>query len=388
MPAKNTVDFHKEKKKATARKVYRKLRIPAIFVAVLCIFAVILACEGEVRRSNIMDSVYSVPKTIGESKGYPYNEDELLLDKLSVIGDKPLIVGSGGVVVLSQDADKLNELHLDWGDTKVVTFNGRAFVYSNTQGNAYLLSRTGILAEFAEDSPIVTATVGTNGTVALSCSDDSTQSVVKVYTPRHKLDFEWQCSKEYVSSLALSDSGKKVLVSAVGVKNAEIYSRILMFRTNRTEADFDIKLEGTAILKVFCTSHNKITAVGDNRTVTLNRKGEIITEIKYADDALYNVDCDAKGNVLLCYKEFGGAKVNVTYIPSYGKAYKEFELDYMPASADIKGKKLAFSNGSTVDILSPAGSKRRSYECEHNVGTVHISNTGIYTLENGSIYSY
>jgi len=335
-----------------------------------------------------MDSFYSVPKTIGESKGFPYNEDELSLDKVMLIGDKPLIISNGGVVVLSQNADKLNEIYLDWGDTRVTSHNGRAVIYSNTQGNAYLISRTGILSEFNEESPIVTSCVATNGSVALSYSTESAQSIVKVYTPREKVDFEWQCSKEYVSSVSLSDGGNKLFVSAVGVDNAEIYSRLILFKTNKTEPVFDTRIDGTAILRTFVSSHNKIVAVGDNKTVVLNRKGEVTTEISYADDALYSVDSDVKGNILLCYKEFGGSKIQIVYIPSYGKSYKEFELEYMPESVDIKGNKVAFAINNTVDVYSSAGTKKKTYECKHNVGTVLLSNTGIYTLENGSVYNY
>lgn len=388
MPDNKTVDFQKERSRRQFKRIIKKLRVLIAVMLVICIFAVYLAAVGETRRSNIMDSFYSVPKTIGESRGFPYNEDELSLDKVMKIGDKPLIISSGGVVVLSQNADKLNELHLDWGDTRVNSLNGRALVYSNTQGSAYLISRTGVLNEFREENPVVTGCVGSNGSVALSYSSESVQSTVKVYTPRNKVDFEWECSKEYVSALSLSDNGKKVFLSAVGVEDAEIYTRLVLFKTDKTEPQFDTHLEGTAVLKTFLTSHNKIVAIGDNKTVVLNRKGAVTTEITYADDALYYIGNDSKGNILLCYKEFGGAKIKAVYIPSYGRSYKEFELEYMPESADIKGSKVAFAVNNTVDIFTPSGTKKKTYECKHNVGTVLISNTGIYTLENGSVYNY
>ena len=177
-------------------------------------------------------------------------------------------------------------------------------------------------------------------------------------------------------------------MSAVGVDNAEIYSRVILFGTGKTSPQFDTKIEGTSILKVIYASSGRMIAVGDNKTVILNRKGEIKSEIKYADDALFTVDSDNDGNVLLCFKEFGGSKIKVVRIPaSFGKS-KEFEIGYMPESADIRGGRIAFASGNTVDIYNMTGKVTQTYECKQDVKTVLLANSGIYTLENGSVCKY
>lgn len=385
---KNKMNIRKEKQKATVKAYLRKLRVPIAVLLAAAVIAVYYAAIGPVRRSNTADTFKAIPRTFGDSAGYPYSEDVLSLDKLQLIGDKPLIITNTDAIVLSQDAEHLQDLHLDSADTKAVPFNGRAFIYSTTSCKAYLISRTDVLETFTEKNPIKTGCVGKNGTVAYSFSTEDVQSVVKVFTPRQKLDFEWHCAKEYVSSIALSDSGEKMVLSAVGVNNAELYSRVILFRTGKKEADFDVKLAGTTVLKVFCSSGGKIAAVGDNKTVVFNSKGEKLTEIKYADDALSYIDSDLNGNVLLCYKEFGGSKIKVVTIPSSGKNIKEFELDYMPDSADIRGSKIAFVLGNEVIIYSSSGEKRSEYTCSGDVGTVLISSSGIYTLENGSVCRY
>ena len=128
--------------------------------------------------------------------------------------------------------------------------------------------------------------------------------------------------------------------------------------------------------------------MGDNKTVILTSKGAVRQEMEYADDALYSIDSDDDGNVLLCYKEFGGSKLKVVKIPSMAFVFKEFEIDYMPESVDIKGDRIAFASGSSVQIYSSLGKVRKTYECDRDVKTVLISNTGIYTLENGSVCKY
>ncbi|MBR6361332.1 MAG: hypothetical protein IKS04_06005 [Clostridia bacterium] len=386
--ADRTVDFQKERNKALKKKILRKLRIPGAVLAVILILAVIYLLMGEIGHSNIADSFRAIPKTIGESRGFPYNEDELSLDRVMLIGDKPLIVSDTGVEVISNNADKLLDFHLDRGDTRVISFNGRALVYSNTSAKAYLIGRTAELARYEEESPIVTGAVAGNGSVALSYSTDGSQSVVKVYKPSKKLYWQWQCDREYVSSVSLSPTGGRILISAIGVDNAEIYSRVILFDTHKTAPQFDTRIKGTSILKAVYASSGRMIAVGDNKTVILNHKGEIKSEIKYADDALFTVDSDNDGNVLLCYKEFGGSKIKVVRIPSGIGKSKEFEISYMPESADIRGGRIAFASGNTVEIYNMSGKVLQTYECHQDVKTVLLSNSGIFTLENGSVCKY
>lgn len=382
------IDFNNFSKNGKINKLLKKLQIPIAILVVIIFILLIYASAGETKRSNIADSFRAIPSTFGDSPGYPYSEDDLSLMKMVLIGDKPLLVSSSGVQVLSPDADELFNLHLEWGDTKAVSSNGRALIFSNTSDKSYLISRTKELAEFDADGITYTGTVSKNGSVAIASRLDDVQSYVQVFNTRQKLIFAWECSKDYVSSLALSSSGKKVVVSAVGVENAEIYSRVILFKSGKDAPSFEKKYRGTSILKTVYTSGGKIIAVGDNKTVILNSKGKELQTVEYADDALYSVNNDLSGNTLLAYKEFGGSKIKVIVIPSVGKNNKEFELDYMPSCLDIRKNKVCASVGNEVTVYSTAGNVKKKYDCKSNVSSVSLTSVGIFTVENGSICKY
>ena len=380
------LEIQGQSNKPEFRKAMKKIHIPGAVILVIAAALILLASAGETRRSNFADSFRAVPATLGESSGYPYNENELSLSKAMLIGDKPIIVSANGVKVLSQNADVLQNLHLDWADTKVISVNGRAVVFSNTSNKAYLISRTKQLAVFEEDGTIVTGTVGKNGSTAFSYSTGNAQSTVKVYTPSQDEEFLWECSKEYVSSL--SDNGKKIAVSAMGVDNAEIYSRVILFRTKGEAPEFDIKLKGTAVLKMIYTSGGKIIAVGDNRTVIFDSKGEETGSFEYSSDSLFATDVDSSGNTLLCYKEFGGSQIKVVRSPSSGKKNRSFEIGFTPSSVDMRDKNIAFSVDNRIEIYNAAGKEKETIECANRVSTCLITETAYYTLENGAICKY
>ena len=103
----NKVDFQKAKNRASAKRTLRKLRIPACILAVLIAAAAIYTALGETRRSNFADSFKAIPSTLRSSAGYPFNEDDLSLEKLALVGDKPMLISKSSVQVLSQEADIL-----------------------------------------------------------------------------------------------------------------------------------------------------------------------------------------------------------------------------------------------------------------------------------------
>ncbi|MCR5523018.1 MAG: DUF5711 family protein [Clostridia bacterium] len=384
----NTIKINKARAKTVRRNMLRKLRVPFGIAILIAAIIITFAAAGEIRRSNIVDSFRAVPSTLGESPGYPYDEDDLTLNKVMLVGEKPLLLNNNGVEVLSQNADLLFNLHLDWSDAKAVSHNGRALVFSNTSQKAYLISRTKQLAEYEEDGTVVTGTLASNGSVALSYSGSSAQSVVKVYDPNMNTEFMWNCSKEYVASLALSDNGKKVAISAIGADNAELYSRLILFRTGKTEPDFDIKISGTTVIKMIFTSGDRIIAVGNNKTLVYNTRGKQLSSKEYSEDSLYSVNSDDSGNTLLCYKEFGGSKLKAVRIPASGKRLKEFELDYIPSGADILGKKIVFSLDNKVIRYNTSGEEKETIDCKSNPSTCLITGTAVYTLENGTICKY
>ena len=388
MAEKKVVDFSKQKKKKTAIKILKKLRVPIALLLAVIIFFISFAAVGATRRSNLADVFKTLPSSFGDNLGYPYKEDELSLSRMLLVGDKPLVVTSTGVEVLSSTAATLLDLHLEWGDTKAISNNGRAFVFSNTSNKSYLISRTSVLDEFESDGPIITGTVNKKGCVAFANKVENAQCLVNIYSTKHVNTFAWECSEDYVSSLSLSSNGKKIVVAAIGAENAELYSRILLFKANGEDSEFDVKFPGTTILKVFYSSRNKIIAVGDNKTIILNSSGEQIDEIPYSDDSLFAVDSDKNGNVLLCYKEFGGSKVKIVRIPKSGKSNKSFDIDYLPDCVDLSSNRVLAAVDNEVSLYSFGGVVKKSYDCDGYVSEAYVTSNGIYTVENGTICKY
>lgn len=388
MSEKKIIDLKKEKTVRIAKKVLRFLRIP---IMILIVLAALLFCAkmlGSVAVSNLTDGINSIKLAVSSGDGYPYVLENFNVRELSSVDGRPLIVYKDSCLVLDSTADTMLDCQIPVADSKVNVKNGRVFVYSNSSPQYVIHGKTEKLAEGRVDGNITAAALAKNGSFAVSYSAEKVQSVVSVYNPRQKMIFSWNCSNERVTDVALSDNGKRVAIVAVGTENAEFYTRIIVFDTNKTEPSADIRYEGTLMLKVHFASSSRIIAVGDNKTVVVSRKGEVIDELAYSNDSIKAVVPDDKGNLLVAFSESGGARTGLVRFSRSGKRSCETDIEGTPDCYALGSRKIVVSDDSIVTVYNFKGEVKETVNANGNVFGIELSSNAIYTLENGVVCKY
>lgn len=388
MAEKKIVNLNKKRAAVIAKKVFRWLRIPLIVLVVAAALFLSARLMGNVAVSNITDSIRQVKTVFTKSNGYPYPLETLNFKNAAAIGGGPLIIYDDSTLVLNAAADEVFSMQLGYSDSKAVTKNGRALIYSPSSNEVILQSRTEKLGSITELNPVTVAALAENGGFATSHSSDGNQSVLTVYNSRFKKIFQWNCTNEFITDISLSSNGKKVAVAATGVENAEIYTRILIFEVNSAEPVADIKYAGTMFLRVVYTSSNKIIAVGDNKTVVHNKKGEALDELVYSEDSLIAVCTDDSGNTTVCYEEFGGSKTGIARFSDSGKKTCSIVIDVLPDCVAAHAGRIAVASGNTITVYTSKGTEAKVIETENPVARLFICSGTVYTVEGGSIHKY
>ena len=388
MKDKKVVDFQKIKRKINFKKVLRALRIPIVAIAV--IIAVFLSARllGNVATSNTTDALRQIKTLFSDGEGFPYSLHGGDVKKIDSIGNRLLILSSDESLVLDSKAGELFKCQLGNADSKIITSNGRALIYSSGSNKMILQSKTEQLGMIEEDGAVVTAALSSKGFFATSHMDKSGKSILTVYNRKFEKEFVWSCANERVSAISLSDDGKKVAVAVIGVENAEIYSRVLLFDVRDSEAIYDMKISGTLFLKLYCSSKNAVIAVGDNRTIVFGKNGEALDELTYAENSISIVESDDKGNVAVCASEFGGSRSSVTVFKSNGKRAVTFSIDGEPTSLAVGSNKVAAAVGSEVIVFNFKGAEKKRVVSENSVSQVLIISGDCYVVENGEICKY
>lgn len=388
MADKKIISLSKIRNTKNAKKILKILRIPLVVLVVAAALFLSIRLVGDVAVSNITDGIRQVKTVFTKSEGYPYSLDTLNFKNVVSLGGGPLVIYDDSTLVMNASADEVYTMPLGYTDSKAVTKNGRALIYSPSSNEVILQSKTEKLGSITEESPVTVAALSKKGGFATSHAANENQSILTVYNSRFKKIFQWNCSQEFITDISLSGNGKKVAVAATGVENAEIYTRIIIFDVNKSEPIADIKYSGTMFLRVIYTESDRVIAVGDNKTVVHNKKGEIIEELVYSDDSLISVCADDRGNTVVCYKEFGGAKTGIVRYSSSGNKTCSIVVDGMPDCMAAYSGRIAVASGNHITVYSSGGKVSKTIETESPVARIFICSGTVYTVEGGSIYKY
>lgn len=388
MAEKKIIDLTLKRKQKNLKKILKIIRIPIVILAVLAALFLSARLVGNVALSNVTDGIRQIKTLFSHSDGYPYTPEAFDYKKITSVGNYPMIIYKNSTEVLDGSARELFEMPLVYTDSKVISKNGRAVVYSNSANEVILQSKTEKLGTVNESGNVFAAALAKNGSFATSCASNEYQSVLSVYNSRFKKIFQWNCSQERIADISISNSGKRVALVAVGAENAEIYTRLLVFNTHSGETEVDMRYNGTLFLRVVLTSSNKIIAVGDNRAAVLNIKGETVDELVYSEDSLCAVCADESGNTVVCYKEFGGSKTGIVRYSSSGKKTCSFTVDGTPDCVAASGGKTAVANEKEITVYSSRGKQIKTIEANAPISEMLICSGKIYALEGGSLVKH
>lgn len=388
MADRKIIDLRKEKAARIAKRIWHILRIPLVAAAVIAVLVFCAKMLGSVAVSNITDSINSIKLAVSSGEGYPYVLENFNVRELSSVDGRPLVIYKDSSLVLDSTADTMLSCQLPAADSKAAVKNGRVFVYSNSSSQYVIHGKTEKLAEGREDGNIIAAALAKNGSFATSYSSEEAQSVLSVYNSRQKMIFRWNCSNERIADIALSDNGKRVAIIAVGTENAEFYTRLIIFDVDETEPTADIRYSGTLMLRVFFASSDRIITAGDNKTVVHNRNGEVLDELDYSEDSIRAIVPDDKGNLLVAYSEYGGAKTGLVRFSKSGKRTCEAVIDGTPECYAMKNGKIVVSDDNILTVYNSKGEVKETVNADSPVLGIELSSNAIYTLENGVICKY
>lgn len=138
------------------------------------------------KYNDVEDSAKQLISASGTGAGYPYK-----ISSNDVLDMKPFksniaLLTRDSVVVLNSSAKEIARLEHNYSDPDMAVYNGRALVYDRAAGNFTLMNSSKILGDGNTGSPIYTAAMGKDGTLAFSLKTSSAQSELCVYN--HKLE--------------------------------------------------------------------------------------------------------------------------------------------------------------------------------------------------------
>jgi hypothetical protein len=150
----------------------------------------------------------------------------------------------------------------------------------------------------------------------------------------------------------------------------------------------DVRFDGTLFLRVAYTTSGRVIAAGDNRTVVLNKKGELLDELVYSEDSLCAICVDGNGNTVVGFKEFGGSKTGIVRFSASGRKTCTFSVDGVPDCIVADGGRIAVATGTEIAVYSSGGKQTKDIQTDNPVSEMFICSGTVYSVQGTSVVKH
>jgi hypothetical protein len=216
----------------------------------------------------------------------------------------------------------------------------RAIVFDRGGLSYMLLGKKDVVFEGEASGKILTGFYGKDDTYALATLGDKTTSSLSVYNKKSEVIFKWNCSKEYISSVTISDNGKYVGVCVIGAENGEIFTTVYFFGVDYKEPLASQKLVGAIPMNIEFTENDVLTVITDIGVYSLGKDSkELNTHISYYSSEFTCCDVSDNGDYLVALAKYGSKNVfEITVFNSVGETETTISVNREVKSAYITGK--------------------------------------------------
>ena len=273
----------------------------------------------------------------------------------------------------------------------VMNINGKTVFIYNKGGSEYRIEKSSAIYETKNVTGVITCgALGKTNNYGFSLNNDGGyQSHVFVYSANGEKQFEWGSSSDYCIDLALSDNGRKAAVSVVGAKNAEYYSKIILFDFNSGTPEYTVDFSGETVYKLDFVSSTKVGAFTDSGVYIIDRSGEITPVQEFTSSEIKHSFITEDGLRATVISLYGNEQTPlVTVLDEHNRVI--FTRNYYEDITGIicGGSYICLSMGDRIEILNRDNRVLGDIDIGEQYEKAVLSNHTLYVLNATGIHTY
>ncbi len=383
MAEKRKVQKRKPKRKITIDiKNTKKLKLVAIIVVVLLLIMLAAAQFGGVTFSTISDSVRTFFAGLGSGDGYPYQISGMVIGDASVTNSDLVLLYDDSVKVLDTTAKELSSIAHKYDHPVMQSNSGRVLLFDEGGNKFKVQSKTRTLYEKEMKYMILTGSLGKDGSVAIATRAEDAQSMLTVYNSKEKEIFVWKCAKENIISCDVSDNGKLIAVSVLGVENGSVYSKVYIFDKKKDTPKSSFTYQDSAVSSIRFLSNETLFVLGNNMCSVINDGKE--EKINVSVNTPYMIHISDNNTAVLVLSKYSSTTQKLVNV--YDKSGRELfsnEIDGLVKSVSTDGKYVGVLTDNNVQIYNMKGERVGSANVNTDAEKVIVSgrNTYVYSAD-------
>lgn len=379
-----------ERRAARRRKQDKRKKIAWIVIAVVIVVLVAL------RISEIDFSAVSQKHTDSNGKfslnsgydnaAYPYALDSSSDTACAELSNKIAVVTAGSFQILnpSDAAEERTVVHR-YANPILETAGSYALLYDQGGEKFRLETDSKTIYEETTDQPILCASVGANGTVAVATLSDSAKCSIIVYAKSLEKTNTYDISLGYVAQIAVDSSGGSVAYACFDSENADLVTYVcyqgdeLATVTLENGDLLDLQFHGS---RVYCVSSGGVAV--------LNSSGELTRAFPADTPVQVAAFCyDPSGNLVVCTAQSLTASSSQLYVVrENGSTDQKFAADFVPSRLAASRSVYALYDGNDIYLFDKSGAVTDTVSSVDGVLAMQVVSRRLFYIQQSMLYCH
>lgn len=293
----------------------------------------------------------------GEDENFPISVDTDAVVSSDILNDGLILLTSENVILYDSKGEENYTVQHIYSKPGMSVEDENAIVFDRGGVSYMLLNKKEVVSEGEAENKLLCGYYGKDDTYALATLGEKTTSTLTVYDKNDSVIFKWNCSKEYISSITISDNGEFIGACVISAENGEIYTKVYFFGIDYKEPLASCKIKGAVPMNIAFTEKDILTVVTDIGIYSLEKYSKEPKNVqKYFSSEFTCCDVSRKGDYLVALAKYGSKNVfEISMFDSSGEKEVSIPVNQEVKSAYITDKYIVILADSQILVYNFKG---------------------------------
>lgn len=362
------------------------LKIVLIFFVALSIIFIAARTIGGVTLTSVAGDIKVFIHSLGWGDGYPYKTTGDSAQQIFSDDGNLFVFSKDKTILLSPSAKKVSEIPIEYGNPAIKYRDGKAIIYDRDSAKLRIQSTSEIIFEKEADGIILAAALGKKGNFAVATQGKGSVTELKVYNKKQKESFKWEFNGEKVTDIDLSDDGKYATVSTITSKNAQVNSKVYVFKFDSEKYVSCFDFENSAVVSVRYDSAHNIEIISNTGRGYIKDNSTLGNTEEFKSDILYKYSRSPKKYSAVSLKKYGGDNFGTVKIFKGNTLQTSVSVDKEIKDVYCTDKYTVVLTVSSVMVFKNfSGNLKKEVDADLSVSEIAINGRKIYMMSPSEI---
>ena len=372
-----------QKKKPVNSAVLKILLI--FFVAIALIF-IAARTIGGITLTTITSDIKVFFQSLGSGDGFPYKTTGEPSEMILCDGKNIFTASEDKTLLLSPSAKVISELPVEYGKPVFEYNNGRVLIYDRDSAKIRIQNKSETVFETEFENTVSAAAIGRKGNYAVALQPSGSETVLTVFKKNNKEQFKHSFKGERITDIDLSDDGKYAAVSTISSKDAQVNSKVYVFKFDSKKEVVSFDFAKSAVVSVEYDKSHNITVISNTGRAYIKDNSSLGREDAFSPDILFKFSNTSGKDSAVALKKYGSDNIGSVRIYNGDKLSETVEINKEVKDVFCTEKYTAVLTADSVMIYKNTNGKlKKEVPADSSVNEISVRNKKIYMLSPSEI---